>query len=246
MLVQRRADALRLIRQNDHALLAARLAQEWIGSGDEAAPLPFRAVQAVVLHDLAWAPADSEPEWDDALKRPRAFDAVTDAYREPLYATGLDTVERIDEYAALIGSFHYARFLPEDSAFGRSERRRRERLLATLPGEATDPAEVEAHRALLRHFDVLSLFLLLADPGGLDAPEWLDAGAVGRTAPGAPLTLAWKAPTAVTVRPFPFRKPFAVSVRARDLPADPACADDLREAWRRSSPRSAIVSLFPG
>jgi len=246
MLVQRRADGFRLVRQNDHALLAARLAQEWIGTDPAPSPVPFRAVTAIALHDLAWAAVDAEPEWDDEAKRPRAFDAVPDEYREGLYAAGLDLVEDVDAYAALIGSFHYARFLPEDSSFGRAEARRRERLLAALPRAHTAAADLDAHRALLRHLDFLSLYLLLGDPGGLDTPDWLAADPVGRTAPGSPLALARPDAATVTVRPFPFRRPFTVGARARDVPADAASADALRDAWRRSSPHDVVVSLSPG
>jgi Protein of unknown function (DUF3891) len=242
MLVQRRAGCFRLIRQNDHALFAARLAQEWTGRGRDEAP-PFRAVAAIALHDLAWAAADAEPEWDAALARPRAFDAVDDEYREALYAPGLDAVERIDPYAALLASFHYARFLPADSSFARAERGRRERLASALPPETV--AHVDAHRTLLRHLDLLSLFLLLADPGGEDPPGWLGANAVGDTAPGGRLTLRWVGPDAVAIRPFPFRRPFRVSARARDVPRDVPSASALREAWRSSAPRDVAVSLGP-
>jgi hypothetical protein len=244
MLVQTRQDGLRLIRQNDHALVSARLALEWVGFGRVPRPLPFPLVLAVGLHDIAWASADAAPERDPATGRPRAFDTVDDAYRVPLYSDGLDQLEAIDDFSGLLGSHHYGRFLPADSPFGRREAERRARIEARLDPSLTDPAALDIRRAYVRHFDFLSLFVCLTDPGAVNPPEWLSPESIGEAPDGTRYALSWAADDVIRCDPFPFAAPFRVAFPARDLPRVTYATDqELQDAWTAAPPRVVRVRL---
>ncbi|HMB71739.1 MAG TPA: DUF3891 family protein, partial [bacterium] len=193
MLLRRTRSGLRLVRQCDHALVAGRLAAEWIGPGPEPEPFPFRFVLAVALHDLPWATADREPRWNAAAREPFAFDTVDDDYREPLYRNGLDALETVDDYAALLASRHFGRFLPDRTGFSRGEIARRERIAARL-SPPVDERALERHRAWLGFFDFLSLFCLLTGPDAVAAAGWLDPRSVGTLPEGDPVTLEWVTP----------------------------------------------------
>lgn len=241
MLVQKRADGLRLIRQNDHALLAGRLATEWVGFEPQPDPLPFRATLAIALHDLAWARVDREPELAPT-GLPYAFDTVDDPYRLPLYAAGLDELERIDPYAALMASRHYLRFLPIDPEFAPAEEARQKRLQKTLGASVGESDQLQY---LLRHLDFLSLFLCLTDPAAIDPAKWLEPEFVGQ-APGGTYQLAWADDQTVTANPFPFRRSLSLEWPIRDLPAGPFSSQEaLDAAWAAAPPRSRRVRLEP-
>lgn len=95
-----------LIRQNDHARLSGRLAELW-GNPPWQVPRPREQVAlGASLHDLAWV------AWDEAAllgeQRPAPFYAVPRTVTAPMYVRGIDAVERIDAFAALLASLHYA------------------------------------------------------------------------------------------------------------------------------------------
>ncbi|GJM44254.1 MAG: hypothetical protein DHS20C21_10960 [Gemmatimonadota bacterium] len=225
--------------------MAGRLAAEWIGLGETPEPLPFRFVLAAALHDLAWADADREARWDESASGPFAFGTVNDDYREPLYRAGIDTLESIDDYAALLKSLHYARFLPDRPAFVSFEEARRARILDRLPAAHADPATIERHRSLLIFFDFLSLFCLLTGPGAVEPAEWLTADRVGRTPSGESFSLRWQGPAELRLAPFPFARSFRLAVPARHLPLTFGTEADLAAAWASAPAATVEVRLGP-
>jgi uncharacterized protein DUF3891 len=95
-----------LIRQNDHARLSGRLAELW-GNPPWRVPQPReRVALGASLHDLAWV------AWDEAAmlgdERPAPFYGVPRTVTAPMYVRGIDAVERIDAFAGLLASLHYA------------------------------------------------------------------------------------------------------------------------------------------
>ncbi|MFQ5689744.1 MAG: DUF3891 family protein [Gemmatimonadota bacterium] len=251
MLVQIRRDGhLRFIRQHEHALLSGQLAAAWCGPGREAEPLPFEVVFAVALHDLSWRKLDATPRVDPALGRPPSFYEIPLDERLAAYSAGLDEVERIHPYAALLASLHYASF-PELRAvdpFQSGERERRDRLRRALDLGPEDEGRVQHHLAFLRLFDNLSLFLCLTPPAAAceELPDWVDACRHSSAPDGATIHLTWVGDEVVHVDPFPFRAPLAAGVRYRELEAE-VCGDEpaLRAAWRSTEPRFWSIDVRP-
>lgn len=162
MLIQRRPQTARYITQHEHGLHVGSLAHGWsVNFGSE-------AIMAMSLHDLAWQPVD------DITQRAFLFDHVNGRLRDftgaglaklDMYVRGLDLLEKIHPYAALLTSMHYALFFPENdqtTSFLTHERARRAQLTQLLEVE---PAHVRRDYDWLQFFDGLSLFACLHAPG---------------------------------------------------------------------------------
>lgn len=244
MLVQYRGDRCRLIRQNDHALLSGRLAQQWAGF-DGWRPSGGMAT-GIALHDLPWAERDREPRWIPDSGEPEPFTLLPDGEREPLQVEGLAALERIHDWGGLLGSLHYARFLPEDEypEFAAAEAKRQARLRGRL-GPAAGDEDVERARRLLIHLDFLSLYVCLTAPGTERAPSWLSPDLVGESPEGTRYTLHWYDEGTLACDPFPFRRPFTLAVPYREMPVRFDSAEALREAWADAVPRFAEYHLRP-
>jgi hypothetical protein len=210
-------------------------------------PVPPGAALGIALHDFAWAEEDVEPVWDPKTRGPVSFLSIPDARRIALYSTGLNRLEAIDGYAALLASLHFSRFAdePEWAAFREHEAERRRRIARGL-GIADDDPELLAHFDLLRHLDDLSLFVCLAAPGSLTVPGWLTVERVTASAGGRLHVPEWAGPDTVRLGPFPFRRPVVLAIPCRDLPRRPyADAADLAKAWGEAVPSSYEVRLVP-
>lgn len=109
MIVREDGDQLVLVRQSDHAMLSGWLAAAW-GAPPWMPPEPYdSAVVAARLHDLAWTTFDEAlPRRPDG--RPYAFHEVGRDVTTRLYGRGLDALEAVDGYAALLASLHFSGF----------------------------------------------------------------------------------------------------------------------------------------
>jgi hypothetical protein len=224
MIVQVRRDALRVIRQLDHALAAGRLALAWIPE------IPFRVAWGAALHDLAWAEEDREPVYDEATKSIVTFQTIDAARREHVYSSGIDRLRALDEAAAALAGMHYSRFVPELSTEG-----------AGTPASANRRADA----ALVRHLDDLSLFVCLACPDALNRPDWLTEERVAARPDGGPHSLRWVGPDTLSIRPFPLDRPLTLRIPCRDLPRRSyASAIELRDAWNATTPAEHRVRLI--
>jgi hypothetical protein len=244
MVVLERGDSLRLMRQLDHSLASGRMALEWVDM--DGAALAPRLAFAIAWHDIVWAEEDLEPAWDEERRTPVTFQTLEGRQRRPLYANGLDRLEQIDAYAALLASVHFARFVdePEGEEFRQNETKRRERIAAGFGLDASDPRLV-TEAALLRHFDDLSLFACLCGPESGNPPEWLPLERVADSPDGRRHVPEWLGPDVLTFRPYPFRRPFHLAIPCRDLPRRRCTsAETLRQAWRDAPPRFHEVRII--
>jgi hypothetical protein len=241
MLVQYRRDGrLRLFRQHDHALLAGELAASWTGIGRMPTELPFDLVLAAALHDLAWTELDERPEWDKEARCPVAFHAYPLKPKLAAYRDGLDRLERIHPYAALLASLHYTSF-PEVSkvtALQEAEAGRHRKLKATLQLEPDQEARLARDLSYLKFFDILSILLCLTPPSAStdQQPEWVSTARHPETPDGGHLHVTWWDDDVVHVDPFPFRDSLEVRLPFRELPGDLDGPKALARAWAQASP----------
>lgn len=264
MLVQARADRIRLIRQHDHALAAGALARRWQGGEGVRAGPPFRVVLATALHDLAWRELDAEPRFDPDRGLPFSFDDFPLEEKLAAWSAGLGRLEEISPWAGLLGSLHYASFLDDGRAapFLEAEAERRDRLLARLEARHRPPAGGEGGAgrgrplreraaedlAWLKLFDALSIRLCLAPPGVPDGalPPWMDRHRPLATPGGGRLETRWEGESRVRVDPPVFGEGLDLGIPCRDLPA-PSYPDAaaLAAAWREAGERTWRLRVLP-
>jgi hypothetical protein len=245
MIVQVRDDGLTLLRQHDHGIASGVFALAWVGFGREER-LPFDLVLASALHDFAWSGADERPRLRPSGGLPEDFETYPTDEKYSFYETGLDGVEIIAPYSALLGSLHYAAFAAERGRddFLARETARRARIRTDLGLGPSHDATIETHRAFVRLFDNLSLFVCLRAPGVRNQPDWLAPERVGSAPDGTAFTLEWTDPARLRFDPFPFAAPFAVQIPARRLPAGPFRSDtDLHATWDAAPPTTLDIEI---
>ncbi|MDX1566470.1 MAG: DUF3891 family protein [Longimicrobiales bacterium] len=258
MLIQSRQGRWRLIRQHDHGLVSGELAAAWKGSLGSGS-WDRVVVLATSLHDLGWRELDQTPRWNPETGRPHDFLDFPAEDKYEAASEGIDRIEELHPYAAVLVSLHYTTFGSpgRPSEFEEHEEDRRVELLDSLGDEAPGPRQIQADLQALRLFDNLSLFLCLTPPGADAAsrPSWLTpdllrlppwaAGEVpssgdgaasaggSRDGRGATLHLAWRDDESVTLDPYPFDGArLEVEIPYRELPREGfPDAEALERAW---------------
>lgn len=247
MLIQEREDRLRLIKQHDHALLAGKLAYSWRGLSSPAWRLRYQLVLATALHDLSWSATDLSPRLNAESQRPYSFIDYPLDDRVALYRAGINELERIDPYVALLISRFYCQFegMEQSESFQQTERQRRAKLSPYL--ELTDE-EVSHDLAMLKLLDLMSLFICLAPPSARpdQVPSWLTKARQLDTPQGDQFELDWSAEDELTVEPFPFTDVLWVDYSFLDLPQKKfEDGEVLRQQWAKSERRSCRVRIRP-
>lgn len=190
-----------LIKQHDHALLAGEMAMR---SGKP----PFqrsslRTVLTAALHDTSWRRSDSQFQ-----NVPHHFVDYPMREKLELYKTGIDEMEKFDEFVALLTSIHYTAFFnpngpDETKIFLSGEKLRQQRLRALFPNE-----NIELAHEHLKMWDNFSLYVCLNKPGVRKEDEhpWFKKRIQAVSASGQPLTVQgkWLDESTVGFSPFPF------------------------------------------
>lgn len=183
MIIQHRTDGtLRIITQHDHGLLSGEIAHIWRDARTGAA-LHHRLVLAITLHDLAWQHDDSPGPsiaWDEAKGLPHDFMTLPTAQKLIMYANGIDDLEGVDPYTALLLSHHYSAFVKnpdgeQEREFLEQEGRRRARLAAQLGFASPDAPSLMEDFEWLKTLDIISLYACQAAPGSdpTTIPSWI-------------------------------------------------------------------------
>jgi len=203
---------LRFITQHDHARFSGDMARAWRGFDDADEPLDSDAILATALHDFPWVPADRKllatgDPFDDTAGRPHDFLSMPSSDKALVYQTGLDRMEDIGPWVALLVSRHLGAFLSRDVApdFRRGEDARQQRLCEQLGIDDDDPV-AQRQLALLRLFDLISLYVCLSGAGIDDEslPGWLQPPF---SFDGHALRAQWQDTRTVELAPWPFDVP---------------------------------------
>lgn len=169
MIVRERIDAFIMIEQHHHAALSSILYDNispTFALQKEAVHYAIR--DAVYYHDVGWVPFDASPLWDDLREAPHSFITMPHTIKTVLYKHGIDLVQEINTYAALLCSEHYIRFLQSNTSesckqFIQTERSRQANIIATY--DIFDHDKFGAYYELLQFFDNLSLYICLHELG---------------------------------------------------------------------------------
>jgi hypothetical protein len=242
MLVQFYPGSLRLITQNDHALLSGKLADLY------RVRLPFELSLAVSLHDIAWIEADDDPLFCQERGTPYSFTDYPLSDRIRLYQEGIGKVSRIHPYAGYLISLHYQSFLEgETLAFVEEEEKRRASLRERIPHFS----EKQVNRDLqtLKFFDSLSLWICLASPGVLPCtlPSWLKPELLRDPFAGERYRVEFLSEKELVIEPYPFLLPkVELLIPYREVPYPLPSREIFRECFLRAPLRWIPFLLLPG
>lgn len=212
MIVRETTNHFICIPQHDHGLLSGKMA---FHSGQEPfSPATQQMVLTASLHDSSWIQLDKSLPWNLQANKPYDFIDLPLDLRLQIYEEGLNEIEHIDPYTALLASIHYETFLQHDHdekarQFISKEHRRQQRLQENLSIE-----HVSLSLRELQMWDHLSLFTCLHQPGTGDTVPWYKAGIPGITMDHDPIMIqaSWLNDETVALDPFPFREPWTAKI----------------------------------
>lgn len=168
MIILEREHEFVMVAQHDHAGVSRDVAQNWRDDYFLGKERKNSVVLAVREHDRCWIEPDKEPLWNEQTQQPYSFMDYPGSPKLSFYAKGIDEIVRMDPYAGLLCSLHYASFLKDATStigkdFWNQEKRRQKGLLNEL-GIQKDKL-LFFHLNLLKFCDNLSLYICLNDPG---------------------------------------------------------------------------------
>ena len=236
-----------LIRQIDHARLAAEIAAAWGNRSVPKLPEAPLLIPMIRDHDHGWREWGDSPRIDPESGVPRNFTEMPMPMATDIWSNSIDACRQLSPLAGVWVSRHFLwlaraahesrKEFPEDIAaldsFIASQEHLQQQCEAeacdnsSAPGDDSDPDEWEqladAGFRYLQFFDALSLWLCCVAPA-----EQYDTEIPG----GGPICFIPTATGSIEIEPFPLSvERLQLSAEAVRIPAEPlACDDDLRAA----------------
>lgn len=168
MIIRERENDFVMIEQKNHALFAGDVIAQWKTTLFQGEELRKSVDYAIRMHDYGWEYLDKSPFWNDKKQVPYSLFDFPKAPKIIFYTYGIDEVEKVDAYAALLCSRHYIQFFLKDSSkesqlFLKQEEERKNRIIAAL--DYFDKRIFDFHYALLALGDTLSVYACVNEPG---------------------------------------------------------------------------------
>ncbi len=226
MIVREHDKSFSLVQQHHHGQLAGELMQLWKSDMFPDDQWRNSVLLAIANHDIGWAPFDEQPFWNDEKLAPFSFIDFPVLPKIVLYRQGIDDVEEIDTYAAMLCSLHYEHFIKnsdekEARKFVEDEQLRRQRLSIEVDG--FDNELFEKHFALLQLGDNFSLYCCVNEPGvnkehehmffrdGIPSPDTFSE------LPNGKIGIRFRDQHTIEVEEFPFSQPFSIEVKQKTV-----------------------------
>lgn len=246
MIVRSTEHEIVLTTQHDHARLSGDIARQ-LGSFFQDDRYFEEALVAVYQHDLGWVRLDETPVWNDRTSLPFSFTDYPLLPKLTHYTFGLDQVESMNPYAALLCSMHYCSFsVFQDSAveacvdFTRHELQRQQRITAGLG--LTNREDLLKQLQLLQLCDRISLYACMNEPGVAKEKEhpWYKSGfsdserftREGHTR----LKAEWISDTEIAMTPNPFEQTFRTEIVQKRIARSYVQQVGIAEAYANSEP----------
>ncbi len=224
MILREREEEFVMIEQDHHGHLSERIMSHWKKELFPGIDKRDSVLTAIKHHDLGWLPFDKEPFWNDAKQKPYSFTDFPFPAKMILYKQGLDLVEQLDPYAAILCSEHYSQFLigskdPDAFNFLEAEFNRRQRLKNEQ--EDFDEQIFKKHYGLLQLGDNFSLYACMNEPGvvkseqhpffeeGIPSPKFLEG------LPSHRMDVQFADSKTICVESFPFNTSFEIEYTQR-------------------------------
>ncbi|WP_040286519.1 DUF3891 family protein [Sporosarcina koreensis] len=226
MIVRERKDSFILVEQDCHGRLAEQIMSHWkeeLFPGEEDRSSVLTAVR---LHDVGWSPFDKEPFWNDSKQAPYRFTDFPLPSKIVLYRQGIDAVETVDAYSAMLCSEHYSHFVSggdggQSDDFLEYERKRRARLKSAFAD--FDETVFRQHYGILQLGDNFSLYCCVNESGAAkdqEHPFFVNGIPAPESLPGLPdhrLAIQFLDNRTIAVESFPFDAPFEVSYPYKEV-----------------------------
>ena len=244
MIVRERNQELILIQQDHHAAISGDIVKQWKKDyflGDDLrSSVEFAAYQ----HDCGWKEFDKQPFLNDKEAIPYSFFDFPILPKIVLYKHGIDVVQQVDSYAALLCSEHYKRFLLnhtslEAQEFVTAENTRQQSIIATL--NEFNKRLFNFHYGLIQFSDNLSLYLCLNEPGiAMNAGHSFFKDGIPMNQElhefcDEHLQLHWKNENTVVLDDFPFEQPFDVVIKQKAIPKADLSAKGLIASYEEAT-----------
>ncbi|MDQ0229107.1 DUF3891 family protein [Metabacillus malikii] len=229
MIVIKAGDYLKMTSQHDHANFSGELATHFADDWFIDCKRKESVIRAISEHDRAWIRLDDVPLWNDQTNLPYSFMDYPLFQKLAMYSRGIDEVEEMDPYAALLCSIHYTSFghirrsKQQDCIdYMNHELKRQTRLRTSLHNP--DDAMLDRHYKLLQLCDELSLYVCLNKDGASKAEEhpWYVNG-FETEINGQRFQAEWKSTSEIKITPFLFKEEFEIVFKTKYV------ATDMRE-----------------
>jgi len=165
-----------MIHQHDHAQLSGDIASNIKKEFFKENSLIDSVIIAGYEHDRCWIALDDTPIWNDHIKAPFSFIDYPLRPKLVLYSTGLDEIEKMNNYACLLSSLHFTSFFidfkqqPACMSFVERELNRQQLIRDQYK---TEDFIIDLHLKFLQFCDDLSLYVCLNEPGISKSEEHL-------------------------------------------------------------------------
>ncbi|PIC76542.1 hypothetical protein CSV74_11135 [Sporosarcina sp. P19] len=254
MIVREHKKSFSFVQQHHHAHLAEDLMKHWKKEMFPDDQWRHSVLTAIRNHDIGWAPFDEQPFWNDAKSKPFQFTDFPFLPKTVLYRQGIDVVENIDLYAAILCSLHYEQFIQgnngkEAKLFIEGEQSRRERLRKEVEG--FNKELFEKHFALLQLGDNFSLYCCVNEPGvdkanehiffrdGIPSPDNFHSLPIGR------IEIYFADQHTIKVENYPFSSSFDVEVKQKKVLKKDIEANGLQVAYKEADYEVIHLHISP-
>ncbi|WP_028595999.1 DUF3891 family protein [Paenibacillus assamensis] len=225
-----------IVRESDQHFIMTTQHEHARFSGEIAAHLRSNLfensndIEAVVLaiqeHDRGWIRLDDTPIWNDRAAAPFSFLDYPLLPKLVLYKVGLDEVEAMNDYAALLCSLHYSSFVHIQKSerldcihFIAHEKERQQQIRARL-GEL-DEHMIASHFKLLQLCDDISLYVCMNEPGVSKENEhpWYKEG-FETIIQDQKINAHWVSANEIRIDPCLFDSEFTVTMKSKHVEKD--------------------------
>ncbi|WP_337018661.1 DUF3891 family protein [Oceanobacillus massiliensis] len=243
MIVRERDNEFVLIQQDHHAQIAGDILKQWKSDYFEGAAYRQSVEYAAYQHDHGWKEFDKQPFLNDKNNKPYTFLDFPELPKIILYKHGIDEVERVDSYAAMLCSEHYKRFMlnstsMEAQAFVTQEKMRQQAIADSK--DKLNKRLFNFHYGLIQLADNLSLYICMNEPGAAKQQEHpffkegIQTNSALHSVCNKRLQVQWRDTSTVTIDDFPFEGPIEVTLKQKVLSKDILSSKGLIKSYEQA------------
>jgi len=237
--------------QHEHGLFSYKAASHFSSHLFLEHYLISDVLTAIKEHDRGWIRLDDTPIWNDELAAPYSFGEYPLLPKLVMYEKGIDEIEQINKYGALICSMHFSSFKPlrqskqsECIDFIRTETERQERIKAAL--SYPDEGIVRRHFKLLQLSDEISLYVCFNHPGVDKANEhpWYKEG-FETMIDGQKIHAHWVSSHEIAISPFIFEQQFTATIQSKHVDKHLINQIGINAAYKQTGWTEQEITFIP-
>jgi hypothetical protein len=225
MIIRETQHSFIMIKQHDHAFLSGEITKHFNPALLNSDHHFGDTIDAACQHDRSWIGLDDTPIWNDEAGTPFTFSDYPLLVKMAFYKIGLDEIERVNLYSALLCSLHFCSFFTQSRnkdclAFLKEEAIRQKKLKKWLP--EIDEELLQQHFRLLQFSDDLSLYACLNEPGTgkEDEHPWFKNGFKNTEVfhkEDQRLVASWLNADEIKIDPSPFTSDFPLPLKFKEV-----------------------------